>query len=326
MTSATAIAHPNIALIKYWGKRDERLALPATGSLSFTLGIAPTRTSVTLAPRAGADTASWGGEPMAEGESARITAFLDLVRERAGRSERAIVETVNEIPTGAGLASSASGFAALAAAAAAAYGLQLDGRELSRLARRGSGSASRSVFGGFVQWHAGEDDESSFAEPIEAAGLEMALVVVVLASGRKPVGSREAMRRTARTSPFYPAWVEHVPGELEEMRRAIERGDFTAAGALAESNALRMHATMLGAVPPVRYWLPETVAALDLVADMRGEGVEAYATMDAGPNVKVLCRPGDVQEVRRRIELAFPAAGVLVAGPGPGVRVLPGGG
>lgn len=318
---ATAVAHPNIALIKYWGKRDEQLSLPATGSLSLTLDIAPTRTSVTLTPDAEQDTAAWRGEPMSGGELDRVRRFLDLVRALAGSQVRAAVQTSNEIPTGAGLASSASGFAALAAAASTAYGLDLSARDLSRLARRGSGSASRSVFGGLVEWYPGTDDATSYAEPIEAE-LDLALVVAVLTAARKPVGSREAMRRTVTSSPFFPAWVESVPGELVQMRRAIARADFTAVGELAESNALRMHATMLGAVPPVRYWTADTVAALDLVARMRQDGLEAYATIDAGPNVKVLCRPGDTAAVAARFAEAFAGLDILVSGSGPGVRVV----
>lgn len=319
--TATAVAHPNIALIKYWGKRDEQLSLPATGSLSLTLDIAPTRTTVTLAPEARDDVATWQGEAMAGEELTRVRSFLDLVRELAGSRARAVVDTANEIPTGAGLASSASGFAALAAAAASAYGLDLNRRDLSRLARRGSGSAARSIFGGLVQWHAGDDDQSSYAEPLPDPGIDMALVLAVLTAGRKPVGSREAMRRTATTSPFFGAWVESVPGELEQMRRAIERTDFSAVGQLAESNALRMHATMLGATPPVRYWNAHTVAALDLVTQLRKDGVEAYATIDAGPNVKVLCRRQDTAGVADAFAAAFDGVDLLISGPGPGVWI-----
>ena len=318
--SATAIAYPNIALIKYWGKRDEQLSLPATGSLSLTLDIAPTRTTVTLAPEADEDVATWRGRPMLDRELARIRSFLELVRGLAGSRTPAVVDTGNEIPTGAGLASSASGFAALAAAASTAYGLELSRRDLSRLARRGSGSAARSVFGGLVEWYAG-DDETSYAEPLPAQGLNLALVVAVLDPGRKAVGSREAMRRTAATSPFYGAWVQSVPSELTQMRTAITRADFTAVGELAESNALRMHATMLGAVPPVRYWTGGTVAALDLVAQLREDGIEAYATIDAGPNVKVLCRPQDAAAVADRFAAAFAGLDLLISGSGPGVRV-----
>lgn len=377
--SATALAHPNIALIKYWGKRDERLALPATSSLSLTLDLAATSTTVTLVPDSSAgesgghdavgpgtdsrdtvgsearahdtvgsgarthdtvgsgartcDTVRWATPQgalieMSPGEARRVSAFLDLVRARAGRHEAAIVTTRNEIPTGAGLASSASGFAALALAAAAAYGLDLDRRELSRLARRGSGSASRSIFGGLVVWYAGDTDADSYAEPIDDGGLDLALVVVVLTSDRKAVGSREAMRRTVSTSPFFDAWVHSVPDELARMRRAIDRGDFTEVGVLAEANALRMHATMLGARPPVRYWTPATVAALDVVADLRRSGVECYATIDAGPNVKVLSRAPDVAAVAQRFaaELALSpaerATRLLEARPGVGARLV----
>src|SRR5690349_1560469 len=164
--TATAVAHPNIALIKYWGKSDEKLFLPRTDSLSMTLDIFPTTTRVRLAPEAGHDTVVFNGRPATGEAERRIGAFLDLVRERAKRPERAVVETENTVPTGAGLASSASGFAALALAASAVYGLDGDPRSLSRLARRGSGSASRSVFGDFAVWHAGTDDMSSYAEPV----------------------------------------------------------------------------------------------------------------------------------------------------------------
>ncbi len=185
--SATAVAHANIALAKYWGKRDEALALPATSSLSLTLDAFHATTTVTLDAAASEDSGTLDGRPMSDGEVVRVRRFLDLVRSLAGSSVRASVTSVSTVPTGAGLASSASGFAALAGAAAAAYGLDLDPRALSRLARRGSGSAARSVFGGLVVWHAGTDDASSFAEPVpggEAGGpLDPAMAVVVLDAG-----------------------------------------------------------------------------------------------------------------------------------------------
>lgn len=151
---AVAVAYPNIALVKYWGKRDEELFLPVTGSLSMTLDIFPTTTSVRLIDGP-ADVVEFNGVTATGAARVRIESFLDLVRAKANRDDRAMVVTANAGPTGAGLASSASGFAALATAAAAAYALDADPRALSRLARRGSGSASRSIFGGFVVWHAG---------------------------------------------------------------------------------------------------------------------------------------------------------------------------
>ncbi|MFD6992716.1 diphosphomevalonate decarboxylase [Streptomyces sp. NPDC059943] len=325
---ATAVAHPNIALIKYWGKRDQRLVLPWTSSLSMTLDLFPTTTRVRLAPGAGHDTAALNGVPATGETLRRITGFLDLVRETAGSGRRAVVDTRNTVPTGAGLASSASGFAALAVAAAAAYGLDLDATALSRLARRGSGSASRSLFGGFAVWHAGPDtgsaaaaDLGSYAEPVPA-GIDPALVVAVVNAGPKAVSSREAMRRTVGTSPLFRPWAASSKDDLAGMRAALERGDIDAVGEIAERNALGMHATMLAARPAVRYLSPATVTVLDRVLQLRREGVAAYSTMDAGPNVKVLCRRADAERVASAVRDAVPDDTVLVAGPGPGARLL----
>ncbi|MFF6782681.1 diphosphomevalonate decarboxylase [Streptomyces sp. NPDC012510] len=327
--TATAVAHPNIALIKYWGKRDERLVLPRTDSLSMTLDIFPTTTRVRLAPDREHDAVTLDGVPLRGEARRRVTAFLDLVRQRAGLARRAVVDTENTVPTGAGLASSASGFAALAVAAAAAYGLGLDAAALSRLARRGSGSASRSVFGGFALWHAGPDtgtdeeaDLGSYAEPVPVGELDPALVIAVVHAGPKAVSSREAMRRTVDTSPLYEPWAVSSKDDLADMRVALHRGDLDAVGEIAERNALGMHATMLAARPAVRYLAPATLTVLDSVLQLRRDGVAAYATMDAGPNVKVLCRRGDADRVAGALRGAVPDGQVLVAGPGPGARLL----
>ncbi|MER5215128.1 diphosphomevalonate decarboxylase [Streptomyces sp. NPDC002838] len=330
---ATAVAHPNIALIKYWGKRDEHLILPRVDSLSMTLDVFPTTTCVRLAPGAGHDKVTLNGRP-AEGEALRrVVAFLDLVRERAGSAHRAVVDSENTVPTGAGLASSASGFAALAVAAAASYGLDLDATALSRLARRGSGSASRSIFGDFAMWHAGLDsgtateaDLSSHAEPVPAGDLDPALVIAVVNAGPKAVSSREAMRRTVDTSPLYEPWAVSSKGDLTEMRAALLAGDIEAVGEIAERNALGMHATMLAARPAVRYLSPATLTVLDSVLRLRREGIPAYATMDAGPNVKVLCRRTDADRVAETMSETVPDGSVLVAKPGPGARLLRGDG
>jgi diphosphomevalonate decarboxylase len=220
------------------------------------------------------------------------------------------------VPTGAGLASSASGFAALATAASAAYGLDLSARDLSRLARRGSGSATRSIPGGVAVWHAG-DDQGSFAEPIPAP--PMAMVVVTIDAGPKPIGSREAMRRTIATSPFYPAWVTSTTETVGDMLDACAAGDFTRIGEITESNALRMHATIEGAFPPIRYLNARSVAVFDAVGELRAAGLEAYATADAGPNVVVLCQPAD----RSAVATALASFGdVIESGTGPAARVL----
>ena len=329
-TSATAVAHPNIALIKYWGKHDEQLIVPRTSSLSMTLDVFPTTTTVTPAPGAAADTVTLDGAPATGEALARVTAFLDLVRDLAGRPVPAVVDSENTVPTGAGLASSASGFAALAVAAAAAYGLDLDARDLSRLARRGSGSASRSLFAGFAVWHAGvhtgtpqQADTTSYAEPVTATGPAPALVIAVVNAGPKAVSSRQAMRRTVTTSPLYEPWAASSTQDLAQMRQALAAGDLQQAGEIAERNALGMHATMLAARPAVRYMSPATLTVLDGVLRLRAQGVGAWATMDAGPNVKVLCAAADAPAVAAAVREAAPGTRVLVAGPGPGARLLP---
>ncbi|WIB35627.1 diphosphomevalonate decarboxylase [Curtobacterium sp. MCJR17_043] len=297
--TATAVAHPNIALVKYWGKADADLALPATGSVSMGLDVFPTTTSVTLdADREARDTLTLNGRVVDDGALVRVERFLDLVRDLSGSDARAAVVSENTVPTGAGLASSASGFAALAVAAASAYGLDLSSRDLSRLARRGSGSATRSIPGGVAVWHAG-DDEGSFAETIPAP--PMAMVVVTIDDGPKEIGSREAMRRTIATSPFYPAWVTSTTETVQDMLAACAAGDFTRIGELTESNALRMHATIEGAFPPDP--LPEQPQRRGLRRRRRAAGR----------------RPRGLRHRRRRPERrrALPAGGTVPAWPRP---------
>ncbi|MCD0448646.1 diphosphomevalonate decarboxylase [Actinocorallia sp. API 0066] len=326
---ATAVAHPNIALIKYWGKLDEQLVIPLVDSLSMTLDVFPTTTTVRLGPAIGTDTVTLNGMPAAGEQRRRVIAFLDLVRERAGSTEAADVETRNSVPTGAGLASSASGFAALAVAAAAAYGLDLDRTEMSRLARRGSASASRSLFDGFAICHAGRGsgdaaDLSSYAEPVTVPEFDPAMVVAMVDRAPKAVSSRAAMRRTVETSPLYPAWAESSRADLAEIRIALERGDLEAVGEVAERNCLGMHATMLAARPAVRYLSAATLTVLDAVSDLRKSGVPAYATIDAGPNVKILCHRTDAAHVAETIRGSVPGLSTVTAGRGPGARLRPG--
>ncbi len=238
--AVTATAHANIALIKYWGKANDELIIPRTSSLSLTLDELYTTTTVrflsgdetglgaSIGGKAAVvatnrqDRATLDGKPVTGRPMERISALLDIVRELADISAPAEVTSLNTVPTAAGLASSASGFAALAGAAAAAAGLDLSKKELSRLARRGSGSASRSIFGGLAIWHAGHDDESSYAEPLEAGvnggafASKLALIVLVLNAGPKAISSREAMRLTIETSPEYEPWIRQHADHLAE--------------------------------------------------------------------------------------------------------------
>jgi len=313
MSVATARAFPNIALVKYWGKRDETLILPAAGSLSLTLDAFPTTTTIKVREDLQQDIFSLNGSPQSGDRLQRVTDFLDLVRAKSGSRLYAAVHSTNEAPTGAGLASSASGFAALAVAAAAAYGLELDRPALSRLARRGSGSAARSVIDAVSVWHAGEDDESSFAEHVDAP--DMAMTIVTVDSRPKQVSSRAAMRATALTSPFYDAWVASTEQSLAAMLEACRAGDFSRIGRITESHALRMHAVIQSADPPIRYLSPTSIAVFDAVAELREDGIECYATADAGANVAVISRPGDGDAVAAALS-RFGEARLVHAGEG----------
>lgn len=302
-----------MALVKYWGKRDSALMLPLTGSFSLTIDSFPTTTTVTPAV---VDSFTLNGTPLYGDELQRVVRFLDLARALTGTSDRVAVTSTNSVPTAAGLASSAAGFAALALAASAAFGLSREPRDVSRLARRGSGSATRSVLPGYAVWHAG-DDEHSFAEAVD--GPEIRLVVVLLSKGAKPVSSREAMRRTIDTSPFLDGWVSSTELTLTEMLAAAAARDFTRMGELTELHALRLHALIQSAQPPIRYLAPASIAVFDEIARMRTAGIEVYGTADAGPNVVAMCRPADAETVAAALSNLGPTQ---IVGPGPGATLL----
>lgn len=324
--AARAKAHANIALIKYWGKRDEKLHLPAAGSLSLTLDGLWTETLVHFDGRE-SDALELNGEAQSGAPLAKVQRFLDLVRAEApGQTPGgALVRSVNHVPTAAGLASSASAFAALAMAADAALGLALGPEALSRLARRGSGSACRSLFGGFARWNAGVAEDGLDSHAVGLSGAEawgLRLVVAVVEAGPKPIGSREGMALTAQTSPFYPAWVAGQPADLAAAEAAIQARDLPTLGALAERNAMKMHATMLAAEPPFCYWRPASVACLEAIRGLRAQGIGVWATMDAGPNVKALCAEADAPAVAAALRALPGVAEVGSQGPGPAASVL----
>lgn len=327
----TAIAGTNIALVKYWGKRDAALNLPANGSLSLTLAELGTRTSVRFVDGADADRVTLSGAPADARFRARVVTFLDRVRARAGIAAHAEVATENSVPTASGLASSASGFAALALAASRAAGLDLSASELSELARLGSGSAARSIFGGFVEMARGEraDGRDAVASPVglhddgptSHFASDLRLVVAITAAGEKSEGSTSAMDRTASTSPFFPAWVASVPADLAEARAAIAARDLARLGVVAERSALRMHATAMAADPAIVYWNGATVAAIHATRGLRARGVRAYFTIDAGPHVKVLCTVADAGEVASALASVPGVLRTITAAPGPGARL-----
>ena len=322
--AVTAVAGTNIALVKYWGKRDAALNLPAAGSLSLTLDRLGTRTTVAFDRVAGdGDRVTLNGAAADAKTAARVGAFLDRIRALAKLDAGATVVSENSVPTAAGLASSASGFAALALAASRAAGLEPSPPELSVLARLGSGSAARSIFGGFVEMAAGAraDGSDAFARPLESAW-DVRLVVAVTAASEKTMGSTAAMEHTARTSPNYEAWVRGVDGDLTAARAAITARDLAALGVVAERSALRMHAAAMTADPAIIYWNPATLAAVVRVRALRAAGTPAFFTIDAGPHVKVLCAAADADAIAVALDDTLGVLRTIVAAPGPGARVI----
>lgn len=320
--TVTAKAHTNIALVKYWGKKDAQLMLPQNGSISLTLDHFYTQTSVRFDATLQQDQITFNQVLQADNQAHRIRQFLDLIRERSGQTAFAHVTTENHVPTSAGLASSASGFAALAAAASQAAGLQLDKPALSRLARRGSGSATRSIFGGFVEWHAGHDDQSSYAEPLQdPVDWDIQMIAVVLKATKKPISSTAGMARVVATSPYYPAWVKTAEHDLIAMRQAIAARDLKAVGQIAETNAMRMHALNLSAEPAFNYFTAETLTAIQTVTDLRAQGINCYYTLDAGPNVKIICAGTDTAVITAALQKHFAPEQLIIAQPGPGITI-----
>jgi len=314
--TATALAHPNIALSKYWGKREGEGNVPAVPSLSVTLAGLSTTTRVTFDDALGADTFVLGGAPASGEALARVTELLDRVREAAGISSRASVVSTNDFPTASGLASSASGFAALALAAVRAAGLDWSAERVADLARRSSASAARSIFGGFVEL------DGAIARPVAPPDrLDLKVLVCVTTEAPKSVSSRDGMKRTAQHSPYYAAWLETAPRIHAELKEAVLAGDVARAGELAERSALAMHASALAA--GVVYFSGATLEALATVRALREEGVVAYATMDAGPHLKCLVRAGDAARAAERLARTPGVLRIIEASAGEGARIVP---
>jgi diphosphomevalonate decarboxylase len=308
LRKATAVGYANIAFVKYWGNRDDALRLPANPSLSMTLEALHTTTTVQFDDRLREDEVIIDRTPAGAPARARVSRQLDLVRQRAGLSAAARVDSHNNFPAGVGLASSASAFAALTLAACGAAGLRLGERQLSALARRASGSACRSVPGGFVEWEMGRDDASSFAHSLMAPDYwDLRDVIAVVSHRPKTVSSSEG-HQLAASSPLHQARLAAVPELLAACRQALLNRDLAALGEVAERDAMLMHAVMMTSQPPLIYWSPATLEVLDAVGEWRARGVPAYFTMDAGPNVHLICEETHAAEVA---ELATGLPGVL---------------
>jgi diphosphomevalonate decarboxylase len=321
--TATAFANANIALIKYWGNRDPILRIPSTGSISINLDGIFSRTRVTFDPTAVTDQLILNGEIAQAAALQRTNALLDRVRKMSGLRFHARVDSENNFPTGTGIASSASGFAALALAASRAAGLELDEPALSRLARSASGSACRSVPGGFVEWQAGDSDQNSYAFSIASTGhWDLVDCVAVISQTHKAIPSQSG-HLLADTSPLQAARVADAPRRLAICRQAILQRDFDALAQIVELDSNLMHAVMMTSMPTLFYWLPATVRIIQSVIAWRKEGMPACYTIDAGPNVHVLCLAGYSQEMTDRLIRMEGVLRVLKAHPGGPARWLP---
>ena len=317
---ATAVSGVNIALVKYWGKRDPATNWPAVGSISLTLDNLGTQTTVHFDANLQADTFTLNHRVR---DDAKVVALLERIRAIAGIDTYAKVDSTNTVPTASGLASSASGMSALGFAAWHAAGLPTEtllqpGKFLD-LVRIGSGSAPRSLLGGIVELMQTDGSVRQLSKPED---WPLVMVVVKLTSESKAVSSRDGMAHTQRTSPYYQPWVQHHPDDLAAARTAISRRDLEALGHVMERSTMRMHACMLAADPPLRYLKPVTLSVLDEVGKLRGMGISAWATMDAGPHVKILCYADEANAVRQAMENLVDSEHILTMHPGQGTRLV----
>ncbi len=322
---ASARAHPNVALVKYWGKRDSALNIPAVGSLSITLDTLWTLTRVKFDRSMATDALLIIGQPVTPShQTERATRCLDRLRRLAGVRWRASIETENNFPIDAGLASSASGFAALVTAGAQALGLDLDSRQRSIIARQSSASAARSMFGGFVELDPDSDPAGGAASQVLAQqAWPLRVNIAVTSRQPKTVGSTEGMQHTARTSDFYSAWVDTAPGDLATARNAIAQRDFAGLARASERSCLKMHGLMLSADPGLVYWNETTVACIHAIRGLRQSGVPVFFTIDAGPQVKAISLPDAEREVHATLSAIPGVLDVISSGLGEGAHSLP---
>lgn len=319
---ASARAHSNIALIKYWGDQNNDLRLPSSGSISINLAGLDTITTVSFDARTAEDRLTLNGEPQTAAPMMRVSQHLDHVRRLAGVSLRAQVVSKNNFPMGAGIASSASAFAALTVAACAALDLHLDEASLSALARLGSGSACRSIPGGFVEWYPGDSHPSSYAASIAPADhWGLIDLVAVVSQEHKVVGSRSG-HQLASTSPLQGARVADAPHRLYLCRAALLERDFEALADVIEQDTLMMHSVMLTSRPALIYWLPATLRVIQAVREWRAAGTPVAFTIDAGPNVHVISTVDYQDKIARLLDEMEGVQAILHASVGGPAQVI----
>lgn len=320
--TASAIAHPNIALVKYWGNRDDRLHIPLTDSISMNLGDIYTQTQITLDSSLKNDQLILNGTSAGKQTITRVQQFLDHFRQLSGIRSYCHIVSTNNFPTASGIASSASAFAALTMAASKVFQLDLDERYLSRMARLGSGSASRSIPTGFVYWQAGYDHQSSYAESIAPPDhWDLIDCIAIIGDEPKTISSLEG-HRLAQSSPLQKTRVETAHSRIKACRSAIIEKNFTRLTEVVELDSNLMHAVMITSTPPLFYWDPATLAVIKNVQHWRSEGLPVLYTIDAGASVHVICLKKDMDEVYQRLVLIEGVKTVILSGVGGAARLI----
>lgn len=319
---SSAVAHPNIAFIKYWGNIDSSLRLPANGSISMTLAALETKTTVEFSENLQSDHVVINGDE-AKGQSySRVTQHLDRIRMLSGLNMRAKVTSQSNFPLSIGLASSASGFAALTLAASKAAELELPLKDLSILARKGSGSACRSIFGGFVEWYASKDDADSYAEQIvDQTYWNLIDIITIVREEEKELSSTRG-HAAAESSPLQNGRVQDAVRRLGECRRAILDRNFNKLALIVEADSNMMHSVMLTSNPPILYWEPATVTIMRNIVSWRREGLEVCYTIDAGPNVHCICTAESALEIEKRLSKLSGVKRILTSRVGGNARII----
>lgn len=318
---ASAIAPSNIAFTKYWGKKDEKLRLPENGSISMCLSNLLTTTTVEFASKYEKDQITINGEAEDEEES-RVINHLDRIRDLAKINLKAKVISNNNFPTATGLSSSSSGFAALTLATAKAVGLDLNEKELSILARQGSGSACRSIPSGFVEWADGSSSQTSFAKTIFPPNYwDIADVVAIVNEGKKDVATTSGMAQ-AKSSPFQKIRVRRMKEKNERLKKLIKEKNFTEFGELIEAEALELHAIMLTQFPPLLYWLPGTVKVMRAVRSWRKEWFPVYFTVNTGQDVHLIVEKKNIDQLKKLLSDIDDVRETIINYPSGGARII----
>lgn len=322
-TKSTAIAHSNTALVKYWGKQNDELIIPMNSSISITTSALTSVTTVEFSQNYNKDQFMLN-EQLHEGKiKERVINHLNIVRKIANSSLKAKVVSKNNFPTASGLASSASGFAALTIASCSALGLIKSKKELSMISRRGSGSSCRSIYGGFVEWIKEDENNESYAIQLaDENWFDIRDIIVELKAPNRKINTREAMKLSMKTSPFYSSRITNIENQLNNVRKAIKEKNFTLLGETAEIDCLNMHFIAMTSKPTQIFWTSDTLNIMRLIADLRENGIEVYYTIDTGANLHVLTLPKNEKDVIATLNQALNIEQIIPSKPGPDAHII----